>query len=44
MNQTSVITSSTDESKARFKGLRPSRLNDPLIARPAKTSPIPIYY
>jgi len=29
--------------EAPLKGLRPIRLQDPLIANPVKTSPIPIY-
>ena len=31
------------QTKTPVKGLRPIRLQDPLIANPVKTSPIPIY-
>ncbi len=45
MNQAQVVSSTSDGSKAlAFKGLRPSRLKDPLIETPVKVTPIPIYY
>jgi hypothetical protein len=44
MNQATVVSSTADESKARFQGLRPSRLKDPLIETPVKVTPIRIYY
>jgi hypothetical protein len=44
MNQTPAVQSSADDSKApRLKGLRPTRLQDPLVQNGATISGLPIF-
>jgi hypothetical protein len=47
VNQTPQASGRTDNAKPRtlgLKGLRPGRLQDPLLDAPVKIAPIPIYY
>jgi hypothetical protein len=43
MNQTPAVQNSADDSKARLKGLRTSRLQDPLVQNGVTVSGLPIF-
>jgi hypothetical protein len=44
MNEAPIVNSYTEEPRTvRLKGLRPSRLKDPLLETQITVAPIPIY-
>jgi hypothetical protein len=44
MNEAPIVNSHTEETRTvRLKGLRPSRLKDPLLESDITISPVPIY-